>query len=305
MDSGERSQESLRQTAAALNLIQRLPPQDLEENLDGFAKIAPHLERSLAPYVTRPLRLKRDTERNRYFIACEYNCDGGTHRSPWSNRYFPPPEGAAAEERLFRPPERLRRLEESSNEVFDAYKTSYYEGGVSSVYLWELEEGFAGAFLIRKELTDDHCRGGKGVWDAVHALEVRELPNSNYAEYKLASTVLLHLETTEPGSGETELAGLVTRQAESRRDVRKQAGEDFHLLHIGRMIEEMEISIRQSLDSFYMAKQREVLNATRSFDPVQPFRLPPVPAEVAAKKQASEEHAASAPGLLKPPGAAP
>lgn len=266
----ERAQEHLRQTAAALSLIQRLPPQDLDANLDGFAKVAPHLEQALETYVTRPLQLKLDTQHNRYFIASCYNADGGTHRSPWSNTYFPPP-GTEAEEQLFRPSERLRRLEESSNEVFDAYKTSYYEGGVSSVYLWELDEGFAGAFLIRKELAEDP-NVSKGAWDSVHVLEVRELPNSNYAEYKLSSSVLLHLESGDQSSGETELGGLVTRQAESRRDVRKQAGEDFHLLHIGRMIEEMEISIRQSLDSFYMAKQREVLNAVRSFDPVKPER---------------------------------
>ena len=31
--------------------------------------------------------------------------------------------------------------------LLDVYKTSYYEGGVSSVYLWELEEGFAGSHV--------------------------------------------------------------------------------------------------------------------------------------------------------------
>jgi len=287
----EQTQESLKQTAAALGLIQRLPPQDLEENLDGFAKVAPHLEQALEPYVTRPLQLKLDTEHNRYFVACGFNADGGAHRSPWSNRYFPAPEeGAEAEERLFRPSERLRRLEETSNEVFDAYKTSYYEGGVSSVYLWELDEGFAGAFVIHKEAAGT-LDVSKGAWDSVHVLEVRELPNSNYAEYKLSSSVLLHLQSgDQQKEGETELGSLVTRQAESRRDVRKQAGEDFHLLHIGRMIEEMEISIRQSLDSLYMAKQREVLDAVRSFDPVKPpaGRAPSAPAKAASEERPSE-----------------
>merc|ERR1711920_716847 len=128
------------------------PPQDLQSNLDRFSKIAPHLDKSLEPYVTKPLQVKRDPEQNRWFIACEYNQDGGTHRSPWSNKYIPPPT-KGDEEGLWKPSERHRRLEETFNEVFDVYKTSYYEGGVSSVYLWELDEGFAGAFLIRKELS--------------------------------------------------------------------------------------------------------------------------------------------------------
>mmetsp|Transcript_107094 Transcript_107094/g.308115 ORF Transcript_107094/g.308115 Transcript_107094/m.308115 type:complete len:295 (+) Transcript_107094:110-994(+) len=269
-----------RQAAAALGLLQRLPPQDLEANLTAFAKVAPHLERTLEPYVTRPLQLKRDPENKQYFIACEYNCDGGTHRSPWSNRYIPAPEGGEGEEGLFRPSERLRRLEETFNEVFDAFKTSYYDGGVSSVYIWDLDEGFAGAFLIRKELPPASAYEKfveRGVWESVHLVEVRESASTtNVSEYKLSSTVRLHLDSSEPGRSENELGAMVTRQAEHRSNRGKKAiGDELHLMQIGRMIEEMEISIRQSLDSLHIAKQREVLNAIRSFE----GRAPEEPAE--------------------------
>eukprot|EP00435_Cladocopium_sp_Y103_P011988 s528_g3.t1 len=85
-------------------------------------------EQGLAPYVARPLRVKEDLKANRYFIACEYNCDAGSHRSPWTDRYIPaPPGGDAEEEKLFRPSARLGRLEQAFNEVFQAYATSYYE----------------------------------------------------------------------------------------------------------------------------------------------------------------------------------
>lgn len=274
--------EHQRQVAAALNLLQRLPPQDLQTNLDAFNQIAPHLEQTLEPYVSRPLKIQRDPE---YFVISGYNCDGGTHRSPWSNKYIPPPEGDADEERLFRPSERLRRLEETFNEVFDAYKTSYYEGGVSSVYLWDLDEGFAGAFLIRKELSETP-KGEKGVWDSIHILEVRESPNSNFAEYKLSTSVLLHMQVGDKKKdGETEVSGLLSRQAESRWDRRKKGGEDAHVMHVGRMIEEMEISIRQNLDSLYMAKQREVLDIVHKLDTAEPCRLPPVQGVVPAAQR--------------------
>ena len=41
-------------------------------------------------------------------------------------------------------------MEIEANELFDAYRELYFEGGTSSVYLWDLELGFAGCFLIKK-----------------------------------------------------------------------------------------------------------------------------------------------------------
>lgn len=42
------------------------------------------------------------------------------------------------------PSERLRKLEIDANYAFDQYREMYFDGGVSSVYLWDLEHGFAG-----------------------------------------------------------------------------------------------------------------------------------------------------------------
>ena len=66
-------------------------------------------------------------------------------RSPWSNEYDPPLEDGAV------PSKELRQLEITANGAFDAYRELYFEGGVSSVYLWDLEPtGFAGVVLIKK-----------------------------------------------------------------------------------------------------------------------------------------------------------
>lgn len=45
------------------------------------------------------------------------------------------------------PSERLRKLELDANNAFDRYRDMYFEGGVSSVYFWDLEHGFAGELL--------------------------------------------------------------------------------------------------------------------------------------------------------------
>lgn len=47
----------------------------------------------------------------------------------------------------------LREMECEFNLIFDNYRQSYFNGGVSSVYLWNLEseeDGFGAAFLLHK-----------------------------------------------------------------------------------------------------------------------------------------------------------
>eukprot|EP00928_Gymnodinium_smaydae_P089646 TRINITY_DN73575_c0_g1_i1.p1 TRINITY_DN73575_c0_g1~~TRINITY_DN73575_c0_g1_i1.p1 ORF type:complete len:312 (+),score=70.25 TRINITY_DN73575_c0_g1_i1:147-1082(+) len=249
------------QRQAALGLLKRLPPQHLEENLDNFAKIAPHLKTSLAPYISRPGKLEFDKEVNRYFIACEYNCDQDSYRSPWTSKYYPEPK-AGVKDQLYQPVERLRHLEEVYNEVFNEYKTTYYEGGVSSVYMWDLDEGFAAAFLIRKELLQS--RGVEaGTWDITHIVEVREHTNTKYADYRLHTSLYLSLECGNRSVGEVDLGSYFTRTLEERH---KKQGDEAHLGYIGKMIEEIEISLRQSLDLIYAAKHREILNHIRTLD---------------------------------------
>ena len=48
------------------------------------------------------------------------------------------------------PSEKVRKMEVAANEAFDVYRELYYEGGVSSVYFWNLDEGFAGVVLLKK-----------------------------------------------------------------------------------------------------------------------------------------------------------
>jgi hypothetical protein len=49
----------------------------------------------------------------------------------------------------------MRKLEIQANEAFDTYREMYYEGGVSSVYLWDPEDpsgagNFAGVVVMKK-----------------------------------------------------------------------------------------------------------------------------------------------------------
>lgn len=48
------------------------------------------------------------------------------------------------------PSERVRAMEIKANDAVDVYRELYYEGGVSSVYFWDLDNGFAGVVLLKK-----------------------------------------------------------------------------------------------------------------------------------------------------------
>ena len=56
-------------------------------------------------------------------------------RSPFTNKYDPPLADGVV------PSPEIRRLEIAANNAFDTYREMYYEGGVSSTYLWDLDDG--------------------------------------------------------------------------------------------------------------------------------------------------------------------
>lgn len=108
------------------------------------------------------------------------------------------------------PSERLRKLELEANHAFDQYREMYFEGGVSSVYFWDLDHGFAGVILIKK--LGDGSKKIKGCWDSLHVVEVQEKSSGRSSHYKMTSTAMLWLQTNEAGSGIMNLGGSLTRQ---------------------------------------------------------------------------------------------
>ena len=61
-----------------------------------------------------------DEKEGMEFLLCEYNKDGDSYRSPWSNTYYPPIEPEEGEEDIepiFPSPE-LLQMEQMANEVW-------------------------------------------------------------------------------------------------------------------------------------------------------------------------------------------
>ncbi len=90
-------------------------------------------------------------------------------------------------------------------QAFDQYREMYFEGGVSSVYLWDLDQGFAGVILIKK--AGDGSKKIRGCWDSIHVVEVQEKTSGRAAHYKLTSTSMLWLQTNKVGDSPLKFVG--------------------------------------------------------------------------------------------------
>ena len=247
--------EADEQVTSSLNIMRRMPPKDIEDNLSGLLNLVPEHTDELLQRVDQPLQVATCPETQRSYLLCDYNRDGDSYRSPWSNKYDPPIDDGDG----FVPSDSLRPLEIQFNDVFDAYRNLYFEGGVSSVYLWDLPEGFAGCFLIKKDVAGQRFVR-EGSWDSIHVMEVSETADKKKATYKLTTTVMLTMRVEKDIIGDTDLSGSLTRQEERTCDL---TAEQTHIVNMGRLIEDLEISMRGSMDGIYISKTNEVVNGIR------------------------------------------
>lgn len=247
---------------ASLDLLRRLDPRRLKEHLQHVIQLDPTLAEDLLSSVDTPLTVKRDPKASqREFLCCDYNRDIDSHRSPWSNQYFPELAPEDVEESPF-PSEDLRELEILANDSFDIYRDLYYEGGISSVYLWELDEetpdDFAGVVLFK---NSDQSSSS---WDSIHVLEA--VRNGSEVTYRITTTIILHLDK----SNQMTLSGNLTRQTEKTATVPASDStsiEQIHTAHItnlGTLIEDVESQMRSMLEAVYFEKTRDIFHQTKN-----------------------------------------
>ncbi|KAI8979794.1 F-actin-capping protein subunit beta [Mycotypha africana] len=240
--------------------MRRLPPQNVEENLSKLLDLVhPDLADELLSAVDQPLKVKRCAKTGKDYLICDYNRDGDSYRSPWSNEYEPELSDGSV------PSPRLRKLEIAANEAFDTYREMYYEGGISSVYAFEIDDKFAVVVLLKK--VGDGARRMKGAWDSIHVFEVQE--RGRNAHYKLTSTIMLYMITSNQDLGQMNLSGSMTRQIEQDAPVDDPSA---HIANIGRMVEDMEMKMRNSLQEVYFGKTKDIVNDLRSLSSLEESR---------------------------------
>ncbi len=243
--------------------MRRLNPKKISKNLLNLCRLEPELAEDLLSSVDTPLKIQKCGKTGKSYLCCDYNRDGDSYRSPWSNQYYPTIDD---EDQAPHPTAYLRTMEEFANDSFDIYRDLYYEGGESSVYFWDTEDedvnqtgeiGFAGVVLLKKQI-DPTNQGNGGCWDSIHVFEV--IPeNSGIATYKLTSTVILDLSTSQ--GMDMFLSGNLTRQNEKKL---KYTSASSHVANIGSVIEDTESKLRNMLQEVYFDKTKSIIGDLRS-----------------------------------------
>jgi len=262
---------------SCLNILRRTPLNDTEQNVSALgALILDEQDREeLFQRVDSLLKIAEDPNaQGKKFLLIDHSRDGDSHRSPWSNNYYPPID-ETDDVRVFKPSQPLRKFEVIANEVFGSYCEMYYGKGdnvVSSVYLWDKEEingsstsmnEFSGCFLISKRINDDK---ESGFWNSIHVVDIESVIGGK-TKYKLTTTLLLSLQVKSncngEGQNETQITGSLTKQAEKTCAVQTDLthGETMHILNIGQMIEEIETEMRSSMDMLQIQKTKEVMDS--------------------------------------------
>jgi len=228
----------------------------VENSLAGLIELKPSLTDELLTHVDQPLKVQKDPKTGKSYVLCDYNRDGDSYRSPWSNEYFPPMSDG------FLPSKTLRDLEITANSLFDIYRKLYFEGGYSSAYFFDTDEknddSFGAFFLIHKDVEAAKSLK-KGWWDSTHVFEVVADKDHHYV-YKLTTTVMVSMGMKNALVGEVDLSGSMTQQ-ETKSLTFNDANP--HIANMGKMLEYMELKVRNAIEGIYIQKTREVINGMR------------------------------------------
>merc|ERR1719198_2387784 len=106
---------SKERVSAALDIMRRMPPSRIEQSLAGIINLSPDDTEELLQRVDQPLQEQMDEISHKKYIICDYNRDGDSYRSPWSNKYDPPLEDGLT------PVAALRSLEVEANKTLALY----------------------------------------------------------------------------------------------------------------------------------------------------------------------------------------
>lgn len=80
-------------------------------------------------------------------------------------------------------------------------------------------------------------------------------------QYNLTSTVILSLSTSSTGLGDMDLSGNMTRQIEQELPAES---DEQQIANIGKLVEDMELKMRNLLQEVYFGKAKDVVGDLRS-----------------------------------------
>ncbi|KAH0787615.1 F-actin-capping protein subunit beta [Histomonas meleagridis] len=243
----------------AYDLLRRVKPSDIEPRLYDLIRLCPRLSETLLSTVDIPMKIKEDTAVGGLFVACEFNRDLDSHRSPLSNKYYP----TLRDGQMI--PERLRRIEIKANYAFNAYRHLYFHGGICSVYLWEIETKVFGLGVFIKNNINTKIRTGnsiKGVIDCSDVIEIDET-NPKVAKYTLTSSVLMNVSIDIGLSKPLTIGGST---ADRKIVERPWKNDNDHIVNVGELVESNSAHFRDYIEAIYISKMRQIIELMSNQD---------------------------------------
>jgi capping protein beta len=247
---------------ASIKLIRGLPTSKLEQNINAITNLIYDEDEVLNAFLQKidnPLLICKDDILGE-FIKCEYNREGDSYRSPYSNQFYPPLEDGKVTSN------ELRELEIKLNKIFSIYAKSYYSPStIISCYVWELghkiEDGFAVAILVKNSVSLAK-EVESGIWDSSNFITVnfnKTGENGIEAVYKLTTTIMLQMSFNHKICGKVNLAGSMTKQFIQKNEIKSYIDESQHVENIGNLVEDMENNMRNIIEEVYIKKSKEVI----------------------------------------------
>ena len=148
--------------------------------------------------------------------------------------------------------------------MFNLYAKNYYnENIIISFYCWEfgkkISDGFGVGILIKNIIENE--KGIKnGIWDSSNIISVEFSGEKGKlkAKYNLVTSLMLDLTFENKICGKINLSGNLVRNARSVENVNDYVNDDSHIENIGVLVEDLETSIRNSLEVIYVMKTKEI-----------------------------------------------
>ena len=112
----------------------------------------------------------------------------------------------------------------------------------------------------------DQKKINNGSWDSSNLITVTfedGASGKKKAKYNLISTVNLAMSFNSKICGKVCLSGTIARSSHFTKDVNDYTKDEAHVTNIGVLVEEMENSIRNTLDTVYCMKSKQIIDTAR------------------------------------------
>jgi capping protein beta len=98
-----------------------------------------------------------------------------------------------------------------------------------------------------------------GIWDTINFVNVKfQNEGSLKATYKLTTTVILQMSLNHNVCGAVDLSGSITKQVETTAAIKSFYDHQSHVDNIGKLVEELETTLRNQVEEIYFKKSQEV-----------------------------------------------